>query len=748
MDLKTELVAKFSLLSGVGKLILWSENLMSESELINRTFEWYRDKFDRNFEISSSETESIKNLLIKAKELIDDGSESPSGFNALKSPFVSIFDRKNYKNAYYIPYELLPQLQIPSVNNDTYRKILSNFEQDFTKICSNYSVNGLLMLFEKHLSNIPFSHSTNDISLYKYCSFLSGCSTSLYLYLHDKFGDLWHDHIWNLSSSDYPFLIILGDISGIQKFIYTISSKGALRSLKGRSFFLELFTEHVIDELITKLGLTRTNLLSHAGGNFTILAPNTEKSKSTILSVKESARDYLFKEFAGELYLHLEYAEVGIEEFVESDKVYAKVREKIEHSKLNKWISKLEDLIKPSMPHESCLTNQCEVCFREDVDIKPKRVGASEITICSGCYHQYLLGTELFEISTGAKPVIYKLKQKPPNEDYIEIEGTFYCFRRNKKDALEKIADRIFRLNSFDVSDYENPKAVLLSIGLYREPGLRELEEVSDVFGMSRIAVLRADVDNLGKIFNSLSGKDSMLRRIEISWRLGKFFRYHLNGIVQGDIKEPFYFVERGGRQRQRKLMIVYSGGDDLFIVGNWLDVIEASWDIRRYFELYTGSESMTISTGIAINHEDYPIYQFAKDSKSLESLAKTGSKNSVALFHMKRLNWSDFERVIERTRFFVQFLNKEKDHLSTDTRKLPKSFFYRLLALSRKFNEEGITILPKSAYLVSRIKAEGIAPDRILKLKEIVMNSNPEEWTITEIATMLILMLMRKGGN
>lgn len=39
MDLKTELIVKFGLLSGVGKLILWSENLLSESELINRTFE-------------------------------------------------------------------------------------------------------------------------------------------------------------------------------------------------------------------------------------------------------------------------------------------------------------------------------------------------------------------------------------------------------------------------------------------------------------------------------------------------------------------------------------------------------------------------------------------------------------------------------------------------------------------------------------------------------------------------------------
>lgn len=37
--------------------------------------------------------------------------------------------------------------------------------------------------------------------------------------------------------------LIAGDLSGIQKFIYTISSDGALKSLRARSFYLELVSQ-------------------------------------------------------------------------------------------------------------------------------------------------------------------------------------------------------------------------------------------------------------------------------------------------------------------------------------------------------------------------------------------------------------------------------------------------------------------------------------------------------------------------
>ena len=42
-----------------------------------------------------------------------------------------------------------------------------------------------------------------------------------------------------------------------QKFIYTITTKSALKSLRSRSFYLEIMMEHIIDTLLDKLHLSR-----------------------------------------------------------------------------------------------------------------------------------------------------------------------------------------------------------------------------------------------------------------------------------------------------------------------------------------------------------------------------------------------------------------------------------------------------------------------------------------------------------
>ena len=46
------------------------------------------------------------------------------------------------------------------------------------------------------------------------------------------------------------FLLYTADFSRIQRFIYTVHTEGALRSLRSRSFFLELLMEHYMDELL------------------------------------------------------------------------------------------------------------------------------------------------------------------------------------------------------------------------------------------------------------------------------------------------------------------------------------------------------------------------------------------------------------------------------------------------------------------------------------------------------------------
>ena len=75
------------------------------------------------------------------------------------------------------------------------------------------------------------------------------------------------------------FLLLSMDMSGIQDFIYNISGSKALKSLRSRSFYLEIMLEVIVDQLLEKLELTRANLLYTGGGHAYLLVSNTDKGK-------------------------------------------------------------------------------------------------------------------------------------------------------------------------------------------------------------------------------------------------------------------------------------------------------------------------------------------------------------------------------------------------------------------------------------------------------------------------------------
>lgn len=77
------------------------------------------------------------------------------------------------------------------------------------------------------------------------------------------------------------------DISGIQDFIYTISTDKALKNLRARSFYIELTMEHIIDELLTTLSLSRANLLYCGGGYAYVILSNTKKTIQMITDIEK-----------------------------------------------------------------------------------------------------------------------------------------------------------------------------------------------------------------------------------------------------------------------------------------------------------------------------------------------------------------------------------------------------------------------------------------------------------------------------
>ena len=127
------------------------------------------------------------------------------------------------------------------------------------------SIESLLKLIEKTLCYVPSSTSTSevaDISLFnhsKVTAMLSGC---MYYYFNENNITDYKEAKFNENfRNEETYMVVSGELSGIQNFIYTISSKGALKTLRGRSFYLEFFTEHVIDEILSECELSRVNIL-------------------------------------------------------------------------------------------------------------------------------------------------------------------------------------------------------------------------------------------------------------------------------------------------------------------------------------------------------------------------------------------------------------------------------------------------------------------------------------------------------
>ncbi|MBS1744804.1 MAG: hypothetical protein JST21_01400 [Bacteroidetes bacterium] len=132
---------------------------------------------------------------------------------------------------------------------------------------------------------------------------------------------------------------------------------------------------------------------------------------------------------------------------------------------------------------------------------------------------------------------------------------------------------------------------------------------------LTRLGVLRMDVDNLGAIFRRglHPSKRSFSRYSTLSRSLDWFFKGYLNTIwTSNDEYKKFS-------------QIIYSGGDDLFIVGKWDILIKMAYDIQSAFKSWVCENGeLTISGGMSIVGPRFPILKSASYSHDFESAAKT----------------------------------------------------------------------------------------------------------------------------
>lgn len=214
--------------------------------------------------------------------------------------------------------------------------------------------------------------------------------------------------------------------------------------------------------------------------------------------------------------------------------------------------------------------------------------------------------------------------------------------------------------------------------------------------GIKRIAVLRADVDNLGQTFVSgFDGRVSGLSRTAtLSRHLSIFFKYWIRDILgEGEyhLDAATHAVKKG-----RNATIIYSGGDDVFIVGAWNEVIELAVDLRNKFKRYTQG-TLSISAGIGMYGASYPIAVMAGETGAMEDRSKhLPGKDAVTLLEdgENHILIADGETKIVsdgtyQWDIFQEKVINEKYHTLAaffdKTEKRGKNFLYKILELIRQ---------------------------------------------------------------
>lgn len=642
-----------------------------------------------------------------------------------------------------------PRKDISLATNSNYEALLNKIKSHFiTKDINQISINQLLQIIEEGFSYVP--SSTNraevcDISLYVHSKITSAVASCMKLYFDEQQIQDYKKYCFNSGSKIFRnekiYLLVSGDISGIQDFIYTIPSKGALKTLRGRSLYIDLLLEEFIDEYLEQIGLSRANVLYSGGGHFYILAPNIEDTKKSIDKLQAKMNRWLMENIGINLYLAIGTAECSANNLMKSEaqgNLFAIVNKKLKDDKTIRY-SKDEDFLEHIFNVEKekdTAKKECNICHNL-VD-KLWKYNSDEEIACEFCLNLYKLGQDIL-----TQDLVFVISEEKIDGG-IKIFGKdkdLYMYAVNIED-IDMFKGKILRIYSKN-NLLENDLAIRLYLADYSAKNENdEVMTFDDLAkssckidkGIKRLGVLRLDVDDLGIAFSSgfVSDKDkiednlryaTLSRYADLSKDISMFFKVAINKICAGDLTGCVDFEEKAfnilgiAKAKKRKVNIIYAGGDDLFLVGAWDEVLEVAIDINRAFKQFTNGK-LTLSAGIAMFSPTYPISKMAEIAGLLVQMSKNRKdKNSIALFGMETnlkangqleckhiYTWADFEMKVckEKMNYLLARLSFDGDKFNKLS--VGKSLIYRLMDLIQLADEDKLNIA-RFAYVLARMQ-------------------------------------------
>jgi CRISPR-associated protein Csm1 len=645
----------------------------------------------------------------------DEGEEGVSGYTAVKQKYKSDFIKKvqlhsifdtihrsydeiDIHHSFPLTPLTIDELIFPSEEDtdsvgDDYLELWNEFYAEYNSLLNAATLSGetdfrafmrsLCTLLKKYTWSVPSAANLLPacVSLHEHLKSTAAIALSLYDYCDSTqhiFETDEHSRITNTIQTD-ALLMVCVDISGIQKFIYDISSRRAAVSLKGRSFYLEILLRNILNEILTHADIDAydCNIVYASGGKAYLILPNLDKVKLALSDLQTKISKAIYDENKEKLFVSIghtsfryethfgdiiEGRQKGKKGFVNKLKTdQTELAEKYrtadnpEFDLSMLWRSVSDQAARAkNVKFKDIYMSQYVALFLDGEDFVAKAKKCSVTGEWIEGRAEYLYADKSGAVSEVVFNQIELGKKLKSGSAITYVEnGQFDTIKLGQRFSISEVADRQIingklHLNQWptyeqvsygqghlfyggnyqpsivDIKGHQRPKTfeeLCYVEHIDREPGTEDAPK------LTKLGILRMDVDNLGQIFINGLIEPSFASYATLSMMLDTFFSGMINNLQQKDDRY------------KNHLQILYSGGDDLFAVGRWDTVIDFATDIRVAFSAFTQRNDITLSAGIAITGAKYPIYKAAEEAGRAEKQAKNyiseeyGSKNAICLF-------------------------------------------------------------------------------------------------------------------
>jgi len=543
----------------------------------------------------------------------------------------------------------------------------------------------LYRLYTSFIPSARVGRIIHDVSLYDHSRTTAALAVGLFRY-HEETNTLKEEAIRN--RSEKKFLIVSGDFYGIQNFIFSAGGEErGYRSkiLRGRSFTVSLLTELAAKMICDELGLSFLSVFMNAGGKFHLIAHNTEDSLKKLRKIEDKINKWLIDAYLGECAIGITCTEASPEEFLNGslEKLWDRHLKRMEEKKFNRFDLHLfggvfkgfldrfrNDLYRPLCP--ICGKRPSSESVENDNIIAKPNERASA---CELCRDHVLIGAKIVrgqriaiikDNSEGdlKKPLFgtYQLKFVDADEDTLpEKEIEAFWDVNVRADGSLPTDVTLVPLNGYvpvyEESDLDDDRILagdrteetkielidMIKKGIpktFYHIAIKALSWGSDkkeLYGIDALGVLKADVDNLGAIFGcGFQGRRFTLSRMAtLSRSLNNFFAIYLP-----------YALRRAENRNFRDIYTVFAGGDDLFLIGPWKAIRDASLFIYKKFREYTcHHEKVHLSAGITIHKPSTPVDVIAEKAEESLGEAKGAGRDRITMFD-KTVSWNEFEKL------------------------------------------------------------------------------------------------------